>query len=160
VAGMAILAVSTNLLRRSWEGLLSELKEQQRQALAAAHTRLAQRQAVIERLSTVENEKTQLEHAKMHLQAQIDTLKHSQKTLHSRRQELESSKTVLELHVQERSEEVQRLQRQYELILNSAGEGICGLDLNGKATFVNPAAARMTGWKPDELIGKSEQDLF
>lgn len=47
-----------------------------------------------------------------------------------------------------------QLRRQNELILNSAGEGIYGLDLAGKATFVNPAAARMTGWSVKDLIGK------
>ncbi len=33
---------------------------------------------------------------------------------------------------------LERLSRQNKLILNSAGEGICGLDLCGKITFVNP----------------------
>ena len=47
---------------------------------------------------------------------------------------------MLELHVQARTEELQSLQRRYELILNSAGEGICGLDVEGKATFVNPTS--------------------
>src|SRR5262249_43670552 len=51
-------------------------------------------------------------------------------------------------------------QRRYELILNSAGEGICGLDSDGKATFVNPAVARMTGWPIEELIGKTEAQIF
>ena len=44
--------------------------------------------------------------------------------------------------------------RHYELILNSAGEGIYGLDIKGKATFVNPAAIALTGWTEDELIGQ------
>ena len=39
------------------------------------------------------------------------------------------------------------------MILDSAGEGIYGLDLNGVATFVNPAAAVMLGYDMDELIG-------
>jgi PAS domain-containing protein len=33
-------------------------------------------------------------------------------------------------------------------------EGIYGVDLEGKATFLNPAAARMVGYKPQELLGK------
>ncbi|MBI4492574.1 MAG: GAF domain-containing protein, partial [Chloroflexi bacterium] len=41
-----------------------------------------------------------------------------------------------------------------ELILNSAGEGIYGLDGQGCATFVNPAAARMAGHEVEELIGR------
>ncbi|MDT7043130.1 sensor histidine kinase [Candidatus Nitronereus thalassa] len=39
------------------------------------------------------------------------------------------------------------------LILSSAGEGIYGLDTEGRTTFVNPAAANMLGYTPDELIG-------
>jgi len=50
---------------------------------------------------------------------------------------------------------IERLARRNELILDSAGEGICGLDREGRATFVNPAAARLTGFGPGELIGQS-----
>jgi diguanylate cyclase (GGDEF)-like protein/PAS domain S-box-containing protein len=53
-----------------------------------------------------------------------------------------------------------RLARRDEMILSSAGEGILGLDLEGKATFVNPAAARMLGYSVDELIGQSMHDLL
>src|SRR6185436_13530737 len=75
-------------------------------------------------------------------------------------QQLERSKDVLELHVAARAEELQKLQRRNELILNSAGEGICGFDLQGRAAFVNPAAARITGWKIEEMIGKTEEQIF
>ena len=47
------------------------------------------------------------------------------------------------------------LRRQYQLILNSVGEGIYGLDLDGNVTFVNPAAAAMIDWDREELIGQS-----
>lgn len=50
--------------------------------------------------------------------------------------------------------ELERLRRWNDLILHSAGEGILGLDTKGRATFVNPAAARMLGWKPEELLGR------
>ncbi|MGB7413809.1 MAG: hypothetical protein WA902_06345 [Thermosynechococcaceae cyanobacterium] len=39
--------------------------------------------------------------------------------------------------------ELDTLRRQNELILNSVGEGIYGLDLDGNATFVNPAAGKI-----------------
>ncbi len=47
------------------------------------------------------------------------------------------------------------LQHQTELILNAVGEGIYGINANGKATFVNPAAERMTGWSAEETIGNN-----
>jgi len=94
------------------------------------------------------------------LREELDSLKREEKRFWQRRQELESSKTVLELHVQERTGELQKFQQRYELILNSAGEGICGLDLDGKAAFVNPAAAKITGLPIIELIGKTEKQIF
>ncbi|MEX2493042.1 MAG: PAS domain S-box protein [Nitrospirales bacterium] len=42
---------------------------------------------------------------------------------------------------------------QHERILASAGEGIFGLDLEGRTTFVNPAATKMLAYEPEELIG-------
>jgi PAS domain S-box-containing protein len=101
-----------------------------------------------------------LELKNVQLQTELDQLKRAEKTLSQRRQELESSKTVLELHVQERTGEIQKLQRRYEQILNSAGEGICGLDLEGRTTFVNPAVSRITGFAIKDLIGKSEKEIF
>ena len=50
---------------------------------------------------------------------------------------------------------IDQIKKRYESILNSAGEGIYGLDKNGKATFVNPAAAKMTGWVIEDVIGES-----
>lgn len=50
--------------------------------------------------------------------------------------------------------ELEILRRQHELILNSVGEGVYGLDESGNVTFVNPAAAKMIGWEVAELIGK------
>ncbi|MEJ1343481.1 MAG: response regulator [Candidatus Sedimenticola sp. (ex Thyasira tokunagai)] len=45
-------------------------------------------------------------------------------------------------------------------ILQSAGEGIYGLDEKGKVTFVNPAAANMVGWKVEELLGNSLHEIL
>ena len=42
----------------------------------------------------------------------------------------------------------------------TTGEGIYGLDLYGRTTFVNPATAKITGWKVEELVGKSENEVF
>jgi PAS domain S-box-containing protein len=55
---------------------------------------------------------------------------------------------------------VKELHRKNELILNSAGEGIYGLDLEGNTTFVNPAASEMLGYSAEELIGKPQHILI
>jgi PAS domain S-box-containing protein len=52
-----------------------------------------------------------------------------------------------------------KLERQLDLIVNSAGEGIFGLDVDGKVTFMNKAASIMLGWEREELIGKSHHNL-
>jgi formate hydrogenlyase transcriptional activator len=48
----------------------------------------------------------------------------------------------------------EHFRRQNELILNAAAEGIYGLDLEGRVTFANPAAAKMTGHSVAELMGE------
>lgn len=57
-------------------------------------------------------------------------------------------------------ESVVRLSHQNALILDSAGEGIFGLDLHGCATFINATGARMLGYQPAELIGKAMASLL
>jgi PAS domain S-box-containing protein len=47
-----------------------------------------------------------------------------------------------------------RLSRQNELILESAAEGIYGLDPHGYTLFLNPAAARMLATTPEDVIGR------
>jgi PAS domain S-box-containing protein len=43
--------------------------------------------------------------------------------------------------------------RQRELILESVGDGICGIDLDGRMTFINQAGAHALGYSPEELSG-------
>ncbi len=57
-------------------------------------------------------------------------------------------------------EAFERVSRQHKLILESAGDGISGLDLNGCMTFANPAAARMVGRDVEELIGQLAHDVM
>ncbi len=51
-------------------------------------------------------------------------------------------------------QKLEQLSRHNTMILDSAGEGIFGVAIDGCHTFVNPAAARMLGYKPHELIGR------
>ncbi|HEY5864525.1 MAG TPA: response regulator [Candidatus Tectomicrobia bacterium] len=93
---------------------------------------------------------------------------------------LRQTLAVLEVRVQERTAALQQanallhaeiaerlraeaalaqLNRRHKLILDSAGEGIYGVDREGRTTFVNPAAARMLGWDVEELIGQLFQEV-
>ncbi len=56
-------------------------------------------------------------------------------------------------------EALEKLSRQNKLILDSAGEGIYGVDTEGRITFANPAAARQLGWETQELIGMCAHEL-
>lgn len=40
---------------------------------------------------------------------------------------------------------------------DEAAQGICGLDLEGNTTFINPAGAKMLGYASGELIGKNQR---
>ena len=62
--------------------------------------------------------------------------------------------TVVDITERKQAQEaLMKSEARNRLILESAGEGIYGLDLNGQATFVNPAGAAMLGYAPEELIG-------
>lgn len=53
-----------------------------------------------------------------------------------------------------------RLEQRHKLILDSVADGIYGVDLQGKSTFVNKAMEEMTGWRSYELIGAQQHELL
>jgi PAS domain S-box-containing protein len=55
---------------------------------------------------------------------------------------------------------LRRLGDEMNVVLQSAGEGIYGTDLKGRVTFANAAAARLLGWKQDELLGQMSHEAF
>lgn len=50
--------------------------------------------------------------------------------------------------------------RQRELILESVGDGIYGIDLEGRLTFINDAGARALGYRPDQLRGRDIHEII
>ncbi len=78
----------------------------------------------------------------------------------NKERELNRHHDHLEELVRERTAELEKAKRRHELILNSVGEGICGMDLNGNITFVNPSAARIIGWEQNELIGRNAHKTY
>lgn len=49
----------------------------------------------------------------------------------------------------------QDVERENQLILKAAGEGVYGVNADGVTTFLNPAAERMLGWRAEELVGRN-----
>ncbi|MFJ2728588.1 PAS domain-containing protein [Streptomyces collinus] len=55
--------------------------------------------------------------------------------------------------------ELARSQRQTEMILRAAAEGVVGTDTDGRIVLVNPAAAQILGYRAGELGGKELHTL-
>lgn len=58
------------------------------------------------------------------------------------------------------TDQLRTLTRQSNSILDSVGDGIYGLDLAGRVTVINPAAAQMLGYEPQELLGRELHTLI
>ena len=68
---------------------------------------------------------------------------------------------IRDITLQKNSEEkIEKTNRQTRQILNSAGEGIYGLDLEGNTTFANSMAERILGYKEEELLGKLQHAMI
>lgn len=86
-----------------------------------------------------------------------------EEAIEKRTLELQTVNGALNREIAERiqaEEEVRGLQKQLYLILDSAGEGILGLDNHGKVIFINKAAVLMLGWEEDELLGNTHHELI
>ena len=66
----------------------------------------------------------------------------------------------LAIKIHEATEEIREKSDFVQLILKSVGEGIFGLDSEGRITFVNPAALQMVLYNEDEMIGEIAHDLI
>jgi len=84
--------------------------------------------------------------------AQLEELRHTTEANSLHREGLERWKSIESVFSE--------FERQNQLILNAAGEGIYGMDTEGDTTFVNAAAERILGWKAEELIGLDRSSLL
>ena len=55
---------------------------------------------------------------------------------------------------------VEASEEQMRLLLESTGEGIYGIDMQGHCTFINRAAAAMIGHAQAEIIGRDMHELI
>jgi PAS domain S-box-containing protein len=54
----------------------------------------------------------------------------------------------------------ERERREKAALLESAVDGIYGIDDQGRCTFMNPAASRMLGFSPEEVLGRNMHQLI
>ncbi len=55
---------------------------------------------------------------------------------------------------------IRRPPTDWQVLLDSTGEGIYGIDASGLCTFVNRAACEMLGYAADEMIGRNMHELI
>lgn len=107
---------------------------------------------------------TELEQELATLKKENISLKHQlEENIEKRVYELQLINGALNREIAERiqaEEGVRDLQKQLSLILNSAGEGILGLDNKGRVTFLNTAASLMLGWEAEEIVGQKHHALI
>ncbi|MBF0525367.1 MAG: response regulator [Deltaproteobacteria bacterium] len=117
---------------------LLEQTQAQAQALAASELQLRARRYELE-----ENNKRLAEQARS-MEEQAEELEAQKNHLLEQREELELGKAILA-----QTEEHTRL------ILGAVGDGIVGIDIDGRIEFVNPAVLVLLGYSEEELLGKS-----
>lgn len=136
-----------------WESAENRWREQLTEQACREQYRWAEHNRLNERVSA-------LSRANESLNDELKRHRDAERKFSLVRQDLVRSNDVLGLHVQARTQELQRFQRRYELILESAGEGICGLSVGGRITFANPAAARILGEQVERMIGQPITSLI
>jgi PAS domain S-box-containing protein len=66
----------------------------------------------------------------------------------------------LEHRVAEQTADLRQMTRQLEVFRNSVGDGIYGVDRDGRITFINPAGANVLGHSGDQLLGRPAYETF
>ena len=90
------------------------------------------------------------------LEEHTEELTQSQEELLAQKEELLTQQAELTAQ----REQLQISEERTRLILESSSDGIFGTDVEGRVTFVNPAACRMLGFTSEELMGQPCHDAF
>jgi PAS domain S-box-containing protein len=86
----------------------------------------------------------------------ISERRKQQAELVAQRERLRAAKEATEAALAE----ARHAEERSRLVLESAAEGIFGVDTEGRVRFVNPAACRLLGYAAEELIGQPEHALI
>jgi PAS domain S-box-containing protein len=65
---------------------------------------------------------------------------------------------IAELH--QSSEELERSRNWFQITLESIGDAVLTCDRESRITFMNPIAARLTGWNPSDATGRSALEII
>lgn len=79
--------------------------------------------------------------------------------LYNSNEQLQQLNQSLEQTVEERTRELAESQKQFQSLVESAGDIIYNADIKGYFTYVNPVTSRMLGYTIDELVGKHYTEL-
>ncbi len=82
------------------------------------------------------------------------------RTLLKARDELEDKVQERTAALWEYQKELEETEERTRLLLESVRDGIFGVDLDGRVTFINPAALQMLGYKADEMMGQEVHSLI
>ena len=71
-------------------------------------------------------------------------------------------RTVIEmaLYKHQAERKLRESERRYAITLSSIGDAVIATDERARVSFLNPVAANLTGWTPDEAAGQSLPDVF
>jgi PAS domain S-box-containing protein len=82
----------------------------------------------------------------------------------TREQEQETARANQQVQMEKlvavRTADLFEAEAQAGMILESSAAGLCGLDRNGRITFINPAACEMLGYPHDRVIGQDAHQLW
>lgn len=74
--------------------------------------------------------------------------------------ELEEHRRHLEVLVERRTSELMAVEARATRILESAADGLYGVDSESRITFINPAACKMLGYTVEQAMGRPAHELF
>jgi len=74
--------------------------------------------------------------------------------------ELESHRAHLEELVKQRTDALLATEARASRILESSADGLYGVDVDGRITFINRAGCTLLGYEAAQVIGRSAHDLF
>ena len=66
----------------------------------------------------------------------------------------------LMMELETRRQDALRARREADGLLGATGDGVVGMDLNGRLTFLNRAGAEILGYNPRRVVGRDVHDLL